>query len=99
MSGYRLRERAEVDLADTWRYTARRWNVVQADKYYRQILERLNALAVEPQLGRPCDEVRAGYRRYNVGSHVIFYLRADDHVDVVRNLHARRDFARDLPKS
>jgi plasmid stabilization system protein ParE len=32
-----------------------------------------------------------------VGSHVIFYLRADDHVDVVRILHARRDFARHLP--
>lgn len=99
MSIYLLRERAEADLADIWRYTAQRWSVAQADKYYHELVEALGALASQPALGRPCDETRAGYRRHNVGSHVVFYLNAGDDVDVVRILHARRDFRRHLPSA
>lgn len=99
MSRYLLRERAEADLADIWRYTARRWSVAQADKYYRDLVEALKNLAAQPALGRSCDEIRARYRRHNVGSHVIFYLGGADEIDVVRILHARRDFRRHLPRA
>lgn len=30
MSRVRIRERAEADLADIWRFTARKWSVAQA---------------------------------------------------------------------
>ncbi|MEJ0059674.1 MAG: type II toxin-antitoxin system RelE/ParE family toxin [Terricaulis sp.] len=97
MSSCLLRERAEADLADIWRYTARQWSAEQADRYYRDIVASFQALAEQPTLGRACDDVRPGYRRHNVGSHVVFYRIEPDHVDVVRILHARRDFRRHLP--
>ena len=99
MSRYLLRERAEADLAEIWRFSAQRWNVAQADKYYGEIVGALRKLAAEPTPGRPCDEIRAGYRRHSVGSYVIFYLSGDEIVDVVRILHARRDFHRHLPSA
>jgi toxin ParE1/3/4 len=99
MSSYALRPRAQADLADIWRYTAREWSVDQADRYYRDIMAALQMLGEQPSLGRACDDIRPGYRRYNVAAHVVFYVMTDRVVDVVRILHARRDFQRHLPKA
>lgn len=99
MKRYRLREKAAADLADIWRYTARRWSVAQADKYYRQIVAALEGLGVDPGRGKACDDVRPGYFRLGVGAHVVFYIAGVDGVDVIRILHARRDFRRHLPKT
>jgi toxin ParE1/3/4 len=51
-------------------------------------------LAADPRLGRTCDEVRPGYRKYPVGSHVVFYRIARGGIDVARILHQRMDFER-----
>lgn len=94
-----IRERAEADLADIWRFTAGRWSVAQADKYYRDIVQAIAAIGDRPELGKVCDDIRAGYRRHSVASHVIFYRIDVGTIDVVRVLHARRDFKRHLPTS
>ncbi|QGZ94604.1 type II toxin-antitoxin system RelE/ParE family toxin [Terricaulis silvestris] len=99
MARYTIRERAQADLIDIWRFTSRRWDLNQADSYYREIISALEAVAQEPSLGRPCDEIRHGYRRHNVGSHVVFYRLESGIPDVIRILHGRRDFRRHLPKS
>ena len=52
--------------------------------------------ARDPRRGRPCDDVRAGYFRHPVGSHVVFYRRVAGGIDVVRILHQRMDFQRHL---
>lgn len=44
MSSYALRPRAQADLADIWRYTAREWSVDQADRYYRDNIAALQML-------------------------------------------------------
>ncbi|TWS22632.1 type II toxin-antitoxin system RelE/ParE family toxin [Tsukamurella sputi] len=41
-------------------------------------------------------EIRDGYRRYTVGSHLIFYRARSEGVDVVRVLHQRMDPTRHL---
>ena len=97
MRRYRLRERAAADLADIWRYTAQRWSVAQADKYYREIVAALEGLGADLACGKSCDDVRPGYFRFGVGAHVVFYIASADGADVIRILHARRDFRRHLP--
>jgi len=99
MSAYVLRERAEVDLADIWSFSAERWSSGQADRYYQDLVAAFVRLAAEPALGRACDDIREGYRRYNVGSHVVFYRLTAGQVDIVRILHARRDYRRHLPQA
>lgn len=49
-----------------------------------------------PDLGVECTDLRAGYRRYGVGSHAIFYRLAPDRIEVVRILHQRMDAGRHL---
>jgi toxin ParE1/3/4 len=96
VSGYIINRRAEGDLEEIWDYTVSRWGLAQADKYDDEIYAAFRRLAETPTLGRDCSEIRFGYRRYNVGSHVIFYRIDNDTVDVMRVLHKSRDFPRHL---
>jgi toxin ParE1/3/4 len=52
----------------------------------------VETIAQNPQRGRPCDEIREGYRWYPSGSHVVFYRITTKEVVVVRILHQRMDF-------
>ena len=91
-----LRPRALRDLEDIWDYTIANWGARQAESYVRQVNEAFEALAENPNLGRSCEQVRAGYRKYLVGSHIVFYRKVGDAVEVVRILHARMDVNRNL---
>ena len=96
MNAYRLRPTAEADLAEIWRFTADRWDSVQADRYVVAIMCVLGAIGASPGLGQACEDVREGYRRHPAGSHVVFYRIEPDHVDVVRILHGRMDIRRHI---
>ncbi|WP_417827751.1 type II toxin-antitoxin system RelE/ParE family toxin [Thalassospira sp.] len=93
--GYRLTPKAAIDLEDIWRYTQRRWSVMQAEKYIREILQVFAELAGATRQGQKCD-VRDGYFKIPVGAHVIYYRQAPDAIEVVRILHGRMDVARHL---
>lgn len=97
MSRFILSPRARDDLDGIWNYTARIWDMDQAERYLRRIAEAVDLVAETPALGRNCDHIRDGYRKYPVGSHVLFYRLTDDGIDVVRILHSQMDFDRHLP--
>ncbi|QIM15276.1 type II toxin-antitoxin system RelE/ParE family toxin [Leucobacter insecticola] len=91
MSGYRLTPAAQRDLSSIWDYTFEIWNVQQAETYFLDIKEAIERVARDPDRGRSCDDIREGYRRYAVGSHLIFYVLQGDRIDVMRILHQRMD--------
>jgi toxin ParE1/3/4 len=93
---YLLRPRAQRDLEEIWEYSAAKWGVDQAEAYIRQIQRTLHLLADEPRLGRSCDNIRPGYRKYPSGSHLVFYRILDHGIDVVRILHQRMDVEQHL---
>jgi len=90
---YRLRPLAEADLEGIWTYTEERWSPEQADSYVRGLLDAFAGLAAGTKVGRPAD-VREGYSKYVVGSHVIYYVQGEDGIEVVRVLHGRMDVSR-----
>ncbi|MBZ6371757.1 type II toxin-antitoxin system RelE/ParE family toxin [Microbacterium aurum] len=59
----------------------------------RSAIERI---AEQPDRGRAVDETRTGYRRYAIGSHLIFFTESDSGVDVIPILHLRMDSTRHL---
>lgn len=89
---YRLGPGAESDLRDIWLYTYRNWSQQQADRYHREIVATIVALAVGAKQGRTVD-IRHGYLKYPTGTHVIYYLDRGDRLDIIRVLHARMDTA------
>ena len=96
MSAYRLTPAAQRDLSSIWDYTQQRWDVRQAETYILEVKAAMERIAADPDRGRACEEIRAGYRRYGIGSHVLFYLERSEGVDIVRILHQRMDPMRHL---
>jgi toxin ParE1/3/4 len=96
MSGYVLTPRAQADLDEIWNYTATRWNERQADRYILEIQRAIEIVAHDPQRGRPCDNIRSGYRKYPAGSHFLFFRIVADGIDVIRILHQSMDIERHL---
>lgn len=91
MSRYRLTPAAQRDLSSIWDVTAEHWDVRQAKTYVLEIRAAIERVAADPDRGRACDELRAGYQRYSIGSHLIFYGSSDQGVDVIRILHQRME--------
>jgi toxin ParE1/3/4 len=48
----------------------------------------------DPRRGLACDEIRSGYRRFSVGSHILFFKASATRLVIVRILHRRMDFVR-----
>lgn len=96
MTTYRLTPAAQRDLSSIWDYTEQRWDAFQAETYLLEIRAAIERVADDPRRGRPCDEVREGYRRYSIGSHLLFYVERAQGVDVIRVLHQRMDPGRHI---
>lgn len=96
MKAYRITPAAQRDLSEIWDFTQERWDADQAEKYIGEIRAAIERVAADPDRGRACDEIREGYRRYSIGSHLVFYVETADTVDVIRILHQRMDPTRHL---
>lgn len=96
MKPYLLTPAAQRDLSEIWDFTEERWDAGQAEKYIAEIRAAIERVAADPNRGRACDEIRQGYRRYGIGSHLLFFVETDDSVDIVRVLHQRMDPTRHL---
>jgi toxin ParE1/3/4 len=91
MPAFRLTAKARADLRDIGRYTQRTWGRDQRNHYLSRLDEAFHLLAREPDRGRSCDNIRQGYRKYQVGRHVIFYRRSGADIEIIRILHERMD--------
>ena len=96
MSRYVLSRRARADLTEIWKYTADRWTPEQADRYVLEIHAAIERVANDPRKGRPCDHIRPGYRKWNIGAHVLFFRPVSEGIEIVRVLHQSMDFDRHL---
>ncbi|MDE3201362.1 MAG: type II toxin-antitoxin system RelE/ParE family toxin [Acidobacteriota bacterium] len=82
-----LSKLARADLIGIADYTVDTWGEAQALRYLSQIEEALDRLEKNPRIGRRCDPIRRGYRRHEVGEHVLFYLIRKEEVFISRILH------------
>ena len=91
MVNFQLTELAKQDLRSIGRYTQTTWGREQRNTYLAKIDAAFLLLADEPQLGKSCDDLRTGYRKYPVGRHLIFYRQSADGLEIIRILHQRMD--------
>jgi toxin ParE1/3/4 len=91
-----VRPRARRDLKGIRQYTLRHWGSIQADKYLNDIDREIRALREFPDSGARHDEIRAGYRALHVKHHLIFYVRRERSLEIVRVLHESMAVDRNL---
>ena len=92
MSRLTLTNKAKADLLEIGRYTQERWGREQRDRYLTILDTCFKQIASNPLLGKDCSDIRKGYRKLSVGSHVIYYHRTNTGtIEIVRVLHSRMD--------
>lgn len=92
MSSFTLTRRAKTDLKSIAGFTEKRWGRLQRNIYLKQFDDTFQVLADNPSIGKACDFIKSGYRKFPQGSHVIFYKTgAHNNVDIIRILHKNMD--------
>lgn len=91
MADVTLRPKARDDLDGIWDYTVLNWGFEQAERYIRAINATFVTLAEKPELGRIYKDVYQDLRVYPSGSHLIFYFKSEQSIDIVRILHKSMD--------
>ena len=83
----RISAAAEEDIDGIVAYTTGTWGWRQTDRYLAKLEDGFELLAGNSTLGRSCDSIHAGLRRFEIGKHVVFYLPEPGGILVVRVLH------------
>lgn len=89
MAKFRFSRRAEADLLSIGEYTLRKWGEIQAARYLGELEDCCQMLARKPALGRLCEDIRPGLRRFEQGRHVLFYRQESRGILLSRILHQR----------
>jgi len=93
---FRLTNAAKNDLVGIAKFTQQRWGVDQRNKYLTQLDDTFHRLADTPQLGKSCDYIKPGYRKFPVASHVIYYRTSSNRIEIIRVLHKRMDVSESI---
>ena len=94
---YRISKHAIEDLNNIWVYTFKKWSKLQADRYYKLIIDEIQFIAANFYSGKPYEDTRKNYRMAVVKSHLIFYRKSNDHcIEIVRILNQRMDIKKHL---
>ena len=89
MAEYRLAPKAREDMQTVWLYSLSQWGAQQTGRYTDDLTEAFEFIAENPKAGTACENIRAGYRKYPVIRHVVYYRETAYGVEVIRVLHDR----------
>ena len=92
----RLTPQAHTDLDGIWEYSARQWSVDQAETYLRTLNSTMQLLTEQPELGRKIDDIREGYLKFPVASHLLIYRVKADCIEIMRILYKSNDVERQV---
>ncbi len=88
MKPFNLSFAAKTDLRDIALFIQRCWGKEQRNIYLKQFDDSFWLLTENPDIGKTCDAIRIGYRKFLQGSHVIFYQQTgSQQIKIIRILH------------
>lgn len=91
MAKYILSKRAAADIAGIAGHSLRQWGELRTEGYMAALKQTFRTLAEFPGIGQDASDIRAGYLRMQIASHIVFYQPADAGIRIVRVLHKRMD--------
>jgi toxin ParE1/3/4 len=92
MKSFTVTRKARADIKSISIYTQKRWGKGQRKLYAKQFDEAFHMLAENPEVGKDCDYIKSGYKKFPHASHVIFFRSvSNEGIEIVRILHKRMD--------
>jgi len=95
-NNYTLSPLARSDLEDIWFYSFETWSPDQADIYHRKLVTAFEKIVAGNIVGRNYSHVREGYFQLVYLSHLIFYRKTGDGIEIMRVLHQSMDIERHI---
>lgn len=93
---YRTTARAADDIIGIYARGAREFGVDQAERYHQRLIQTFELLAQNPGMAPERHGFKPAIRLYPCGVHLILYRVEEPGILVVRVLHNRRDWIRQL---
>ena len=87
MTQYILSPNAQKSLGNIKTYSLEEFGEEQTITYLKLIKKKLQMISESPDIGRNREEIKKGYLSFLAGSHIIFYRKAKNHVDIIDILH------------
>lgn len=92
MSKYYFTNKAVEDLTNIWEYTFEKWSEHQANTYYEILISNCASIAIDPNLGKPYQDITPNLLGIKVQRHIIFYrIIEEQRIEITRILHERMD--------
>jgi toxin ParE1/3/4 len=93
---FEISKLALKDLDDIWAYSAAQWSKQQANRYYQEIIQIIQEICNNSEIGKTIDYIIQGHRRINVKSHMIVYKIKQEIIYIDRILHHKMDIEKHL---
>ena len=92
MKTFALTRSAKTDLRAIALFTEKTWGREQRNAYLKQLDDAFHLLAATPSVGKACDDIKTGYKKFPQGSHIIFYKSGNQtRIEIIRILHKHMD--------
>jgi toxin ParE1/3/4 len=88
MTQCKFTETARCDLEDITEYTVKAWGKQQTMKYLDELQSKTIALSHNPNIGTRRDNIYPSLLSFPIRKHVIYYLKQEEGITIVRILHA-----------
>lgn len=83
------------DLKEIATFKERRWGKSKRYSYIKLLDYNFHLISESPEIGKSCDYIKPGYRKFLINSHIIFYRVQYEHrVEIIRILHERMDIGK-----
>lgn len=89
---------AHENLYDIFSYTADKWGIEQAKKYYDKISDIFLTIAKNPEIGCKNKYLAEDYYSFPIGNHLIIYRFTQSDLHIVAIMHMSMDIKKRLIK-
>ena len=90
----RITAAADADIESIGNFTFNSWGLEKEYYYLEKIYAALDIISNLPEIGKARDDVKKGYRAYDIGEYLIFYRILSEHIDILGITDVHRDFKR-----
>ncbi len=89
---FELTRAAKNDLRKIAKFTEKRWSRNQRYLYMKQFDDVFHFLADNSSVGKKCDCIKPGYKKFPQESHIIYYCDGTkSKISIIRILHKNMD--------
>ena len=83
---------AADDIESIAEYTFEKWGGIKQLAYLVKIYEAIDHISDNEKIGKERNDIKKGYRAYDINEHLIFYRILENHIDILGVTGSERDF-------